>query len=202
MEQAIACCGSLVFIEEEQLTVHFTHSSVKQYLSSEAVDASLQHYHIELKDADANAGAVCVTYLNFGIFQKKIARTTAISENLSGVPSMVVKETLLRRGLANKIALRLLQRQGKPVSNLNRSLEEALGDSEAFRNQQIQGQYFFLSYAKRFWLEHTKYGIEPGLGKLWNLWRNLIDDADIQNTLTGVPWTHEDWMKRTPFFTQ
>ena len=72
MKKAVACCGNLVFIEEEQQTVHFTHGSVKQYLLSRAVQDSLSKYHIDLKKADEIAGAICVTYLNFPVFNRQI----------------------------------------------------------------------------------------------------------------------------------
>ncbi len=58
MKKAVACCGNLIFVDEEEHTVHFTHSSVKQYLLSDALDKSLQSYKIDLEEADADIGAV------------------------------------------------------------------------------------------------------------------------------------------------
>ena len=192
MNQAIASCGNLIFIEEEHQAVHFTHYSVKQYLLSEALSTSLRPYHIDLERADAEVGAVCVTYLNFGIFSRQVARTTGNSKSVAGIPSMVLKETLPHRTLGNKIALALLQRQHKSGNALSRPLEEASGDTEAFRKQRIQEQYSFLSYAREFWLEHKNPTTGISSQMLGRSWCNFID-ANLAGSSQSIPWTYEDW---------
>ena len=193
MSQAIACCGSLIFVEEEHQAVHFTHYSVKQYLLSEVIGASLRPYRIDLERSDAEVGAVCVTYLNFDIFSGQVARTTRNVQSITSIPSMVLKETLPHRTLGNKIALALLQRQHKSSNAVNRSLEEASGDTEAFRKQKIQDQYSFLLYAREFWIEHTKSATELNSRILGGLWSNLINDANLPGPSTSISWTYEDW---------
>ena len=192
MKDAIACCGNLIIVEEEQQAVHFTHYSVKQYLLSEAIGTSPRPYHIDLERSDAEVGAVCVTYLNFGIFDTQVARTTGKAQSINSIPSMVLKEALPHRTLGNKIALALLQRQHKPTNDVSRLLEEASGDTEAFRRQQIQEQYSFLSYAREYWLEHTKSATELSSQMLGRLRFNFIE-ANLPGPSTSIPWTHEDW---------
>ena len=193
MNQAIACCGSLVFVEEEHQAVHFTHYSVKQYLLSKVISASLRPYHMDLERCDAEVGAVCVTYLNFGVFSRQVARTTGKGQSISSIPSVVLKETLPHRTLGNKIALALLQRQRKCSNALSRPLEEASGDTEAFRRRQIQEQYSFLAYARAFWLEHTKSATELSSQMVPGSWRNLINDTNLPGPSTSISWTYEDW---------
>ena len=193
MNQAIASCGNLIFIEEEHQAVHYTHYSVKQYLLSEAISTSLRPYHIDLERADAEVGAVCVTYLDFGIFSRQVARTTGNGKSIASIPSTVLKETLPHRTLGNKIALALLQRQYKSGSAVSRPLEDTLGDTEAFRKQRMQEQYSFLSYAREFWLEHTKSATGLISQNPRRLWSNLINDANLPGPSTSVPWTYEDW---------
>lgn len=84
MKKAVACCGNLIFIDEEDQTVHFTHSSVKQYLLSDAVDDSLQAYKIDIEEADAEIGAVCVTYLNFSVFKGRRAKRDSVKTQIEG----------------------------------------------------------------------------------------------------------------------
>ena len=193
MKQAIACCGNLIFIEEEQQAVHFTHYSVKQYLLSEVIGTSLRPYRIDLERSDAEVGAVCVTYLNFGIFSKQVARTTGKGQSISSIPSAVLKETLPHRTLGNKVALALLQRQRKTSNALSRPLEEASGDREAFRRRQIQEQYSLLAYAREFWIEHTKSATGLSFYRPGRLWSNLINGANLPGPSTSVPWTYQDW---------
>ena len=193
MKQAIASCGNLIFVEEEQQAVHFTHSSVKQYLLSEAISTSLLPYHIDPERADAEVGTVCVTYLDFGIFSRQLARTTGNGPSITSIPSMVLKETLPHRTLGNKIALALLQRQHKSSSAVSRPLEEAFGDTEISRRQRIQEQYSLLSYAREFWLEHTKSATWLSSQSPPRSWSNLINDANLPGPTTSIPWTYEDW---------
>ena len=189
MHQAIACCGNLMFVEEEHQAVHFTHYSVKQYLLSDAIGIPLRPYHIDLDRSDPEVGVVCVTYLNFGIFSRQVAHTTGNGKSIASIPSMILKETLPHRTLGNKIALALLQRQHKSSNALSRPLEEASGDTEAFRRQRIQEQYSFLLYAREFWLEHTKFATGLSSQSPPILWSNVINDAN----LPSIGWTYEDW---------
>ena len=193
MSQAIECCGSLVFVEEEHQAVHFTHYSVKQYLLSKTIGASLRPYYMDLEKCNAEVGIVCVTYLNFGIFSRQVARPTGKGQSISSIPSVVLKETLPHRMLGNKIALALLQRQRKSSNALSRPLEEASGDTEAFRRRQIQEQYSLLSYAREFWIEHTKSATELNSPMMGGSWCNLIKDTNLPGPSKSIPWTYEDW---------
>ena len=192
MKQAIASCGNLIFVEEEQQAAHFTHSSVKQYLLSEAISTSLRTYHLDLERADAEVGAVCVTYLNFGIFSRQVARTTGNGQSITSIPSAVLKETLPHTTLGNKIALALLRRQHKSTTAVFRPLEEASGDTEASRRQKSQEYYSFWSYAREFWLEHKNPATELSSQMLGRSWYNFID-ANLEGSSPSIPWTYEDW---------
>ena len=196
MKKALACCGNLVFEEEEQQTVHFTHGSVKQYLLSRAVQESLSRYHVDLKKANKDAGAICVTYLNFSVFNRQMAHTTGKSISTTDITSTVVKNSLPLGKSANKIALSLLRRNDKSGKSVHRILEEAMGDTDVYRQHNILRQYSFRTYANQFWLEHTKEGIGPDSKKIWGLWCNLIEEAGSRDTLSSIPWTLEDLKKR------
>ena len=191
MSRAITCCGSLIFVEEEHQAVHFTHYSVKQYLLSKAIGA--RSYYMDLERCNAEVGTVCLTYLNFGIFSRQVARVTGKGQRMSNIPSVVLKETLPHRRIGNKIALTLLQRHRKSINALSRPLEEASGDTEAFRRRQIQEQYSLLSYAREFWIEHTKSATELSSQMVGVSWCNLINDKNLPGSSKSIPWTYEDW---------
>ncbi|KAL9629213.1 MAG: hypothetical protein Q9164_006976 [Protoblastenia rupestris] len=197
MNKAVAYCKNLIFVDEEHHTVHFTHSSVKQYLLSRAVEESLGHYFVNLERADADAGAVCVTYLNFPVFNKQVAETTRKNIHLTDVESTVIKNSLPSGKFASKIALRLLRQGDKSGKSVDCFLEEAKGETEAYRKQNVLMQFSFLPYAERFWLDHTKHGMNPDSKELRRLLQNLIEEAGWRNTLSGISWTVEDWEKRS-----
>lgn len=197
MKKAIACCGNLVFLDEEQQTIHFTHSSVKQYLSSNAINEHLGHYYVNLEKVDAEIGAICVTYLNFAIFKTQVARSTAISTNIGELPSAIVKNSLSTRTSGNKIALRILRRHNKSSRPVHCLLEEIFNDTGVHQKQNLSKQYPFRSYPNRFWLEHTRQRIDPN-SRLWRLWCNLVGGADWRNTLSDILWTSKDCEMHTP----
>lgn len=68
------CCGSVVAVDEAQLTVHFAHHSVKKYLLSEPTLSKMKKYHINMKEADLYMGDIIVTYLNLGGFYGQLAK--------------------------------------------------------------------------------------------------------------------------------
>ncbi|KAL8802033.1 MAG: hypothetical protein Q9200_006727 [Gallowayella weberi] len=197
IKKAVACCGNLIFIEEEQQTIHFTHSSVQQYLLSKPANKSLSRYHIDLEEADAYAGAICVTYLNLPVFNKQLMRTPKANLSTAAITSTVIKSILPVGNSANKIALRILRRRDQSNMSVQRVLEEAAGDNELTRQSAVLGQYSFYPYAQRFWLDHTKTGIAPNSGKFWRLWSNLLEDAHWRDTLSSQPWTFKDWKERS-----
>ncbi|KAG8525640.1 uncharacterized protein KY384_000400 [Bacidia gigantensis] len=196
MQKALACCGNLVFVDEEKQTIHFTHSSVRQYLLSDSIEASLKDYSIDVEKTESEAGAICVTYLNFPEFEKQIARPVRRSINPSNITSTVVRNSLSPGTTANKIALRFLREDTKSSKSVQRLFEEASGDTEQHRQQSLLRQFAFKSYAERFWLDHTKedFDLYP---KLLRLWYKLIQEAGWRDTLSGVPWTIDDWNNRT-----
>ena len=63
LKSLLDCCGSLLVVDEEDLTVHFAHRSVKQHLLSEPTDSDLRKYHINMEEADLYMGDIIVTYL-------------------------------------------------------------------------------------------------------------------------------------------
>ena len=197
MKRAIACCGNLLFVDEEQQMVHFTHSSVIQYLRSEIISNSLSRYFINLDQAAADAGAACVTYLNLPVFNKQLVRRPKVDFDTADITSTIVNNSLPAGKLANSIALRLLRRQDKSGKSVQRLLEETAGDDELSRRNAILEQHVFFPYAQKFWLEHTRHGIMPGSAKFRRLFNNLLEDSHWRGTLAGIPWTFEDWENRS-----
>ena len=198
MKRAIACCGNLLFVDEEQQTVHFTHNSVLQYLRSNLISKTLNQYFINLDQADADAGATCVTYLNLPAFNKQLVRRPKVDFNATAVTSTVVKTSLPAGKSANWLALRLLRRQDKSGKSVQRLLEETAGDDELSRRNAILEQHVFFPYARNFWLEHARHRIMSKSGKFSRLFNNLLDDSRWRGTLSGIPWTFEDWENRSP----
>ena len=199
MNKAIACCGHLIFIDEEVHTVHFTHSSVQQYLCSNIIlDSSSDHY-IDHEAANALVGAICITYLNFPMFRTQLARTheSEIQPSTNFQPpriaSTVARDSLPPTLDANRAALRILI--GRDKSSI--ATESATVDPGVHRRSEIQDEHLFFHYAQSFWLEHTAHGFRQDREKLQKLLLQLLNDAEHRNTLPNISWKFDDWSNRT-----
>ncbi|KAL8671467.1 MAG: hypothetical protein Q9168_004036 [Polycauliona sp. 1 TL-2023] len=188
MKKAVACCGNLIFVDEERETLHFTHSSVRLYLLSGPEKMSSKSHHVDLEKADADMGAICITYLNFPLFDRQLARARKTKDDTAAIPSAVITNSL--PASANKIALRVLRHRHHTGKSFQRLLEDATGD-QLNRRDAGSEQYPFFRYAQNYWLDHTKTGLRPDT-KLWKVWFNLLETADRRDILTNQPWTYED----------
>lgn len=172
MSRAMACCGSLIEIDEEESTIRFAHHSVKQYLLSAAKDPILVRYHFDLEEADTDSGEICVTYLSFEELTMHVTRGPISQQYASAYPHAVLKESIPEAGLASRIALKLLKTKRTPNYSFHRRVEESIGITEVQRLQQAQHQFAFLDYARTNWLSHTKTFTEHS--KTWQLWSDLV----------------------------
>ena len=194
IRKVIADCNHLVITDDEMETVHFTHSSVKQYMCSPPEELRGTPF-INLSDADAYAGAICITYLNFPEFERRITRSQKDSVGASALTTAVIGESLRIGSSSNRLALRLLHsRNGydMPLDQLFKPKEAPVGPFE----QQ------FLPYATQFWLHHTRQIGTSNSDRLRHLWTALLDVAETRELLSGVPWTLSDLQNGSPTVSQ
>ncbi|KIX99306.1 uncharacterized protein Z520_04882 [Fonsecaea multimorphosa CBS 102226] len=183
IRMAVNGCGSLLLIDEEDSAVRFSHHSVKQYIISSPRDASTRQFHVELSEADLSLGEICVTYLNFDVFNTTL---TKMSDRAALQPQDIttsVVERTLPQGAVSKIALKLLKKKGARDFNLEARIREMVPQ------ERRQADYAFLSYAKTFWLFHTrKFG--RGRQVTYKLWLGLVSNSV---KVVTFPWDPESW---------
>ncbi|OAP57751.1 hypothetical protein AYL99_08489 [Fonsecaea erecta] len=175
---AVNGCGSLLLIDEEDSAVRFTHHSVKQYLLSDPQDASTRHFHVEGPEADLSIGEICVTYLNYNVFNSTLVKMSnrAILQPQDITASII--ERTLPQAAGSKLALKLLKR------NAVRDFDVKARIREMAPQEQRQQDYPFLPYAKTFWLFHTR-KFETGRQATYKLWlRLLLNSVKI----VKLPW--------------
>lgn len=184
-------CGSLVAIDEEHLTVHFAHHSVKQHLLSEPLCLEMRKYHINIREADLYLGDVTVIYLNMGIFDRQLAKaesTTLLQPR--NYPSAILGGSLPQSNIANRLAVRLLKNRESPRLDIHSQLKIAAGIVDR-SGDQLQLAHPFLQYAQDYWLFHTRafrLTRVPG----YHLWRCLIDEN--AKKIVDLPWAPENWL--------
>jgi hypothetical protein len=67
----LACCGCLLVVDEEELTVRFVHHSVKQFLLSNLQD--LVNIAFTIESAQWTMADIIVTYLSYGVFGTELS---------------------------------------------------------------------------------------------------------------------------------
>ena len=186
MTHALSCCGCLILVDEEQNTVHFTHHSVQHYLLEEPEDVTLADYHVDIMNADKHAGEACVAYLNFGVFDRRLAKARTQGTKIADIPTAIAHHMMPKNKLATKLAaLRLLKTPRTDKKTINGVVQRQL-EGAAYQSPQ---HYYFLAYARKWWIWHTK-GLEYKNKRMWNMWCRLFTDET--GTVEKI-WDPQDW---------
>lgn len=144
---ALACCGSLVIIDEETLSVKLIHHSVKQFLLSGPGGEAGQTFTI--KDANKTMTGVVITYLNYGDFETQLSKRVIPQVQHGAIPTKVVSSVLDSSSI-QKLALRLLKSQ-EPSSI---DVSKVLAKEGQYSKMQPTSHFYFLLYARLYWAEH------------------------------------------------
>lgn len=142
----LSTCGSLITVDEENLTVRFLHHSVKQFLLEDFDHENKPR--LTLKDADRTMGETIITYLNYNMFETALS-TTAVPEMMAqDLPSGIVESTLRHSTHVRTAALKMLKRR----QSYRHDLRDTLLRTRKVSRQ--KGQFKFHAYAEAFWLCH------------------------------------------------
>lgn len=187
MLKSLDCCGSLLVVDEEHLTVHFAHHCVRQHLFSKPAGAGtdLEGYHLDADQADLYLGKISVTYLSFEILSTQLTKSaTTIQPQKINLSSVILGSSLPpRANITSRLALKFLKSRGDSRVDIRHQLEEAAGLAAASKDEPHQ-DYSFLSYARDFWLYHTK-SLDQNARKTHRLWIRLVSG---QLTTVQLPW--------------
>lgn len=184
----LECCGSLLVVDEEFSTIHFAHSSVKEYLKSEPTTSDIVEYHIDLAKADSDLGRLCVTYLNLDVFHGQLTKSNGQSRSYAvNVPVTVVQSTLSKHESIKKVALAMLKgrRMLKNDSSLDFQKNSGIIHTE---DPKLKNNFFFLSYCQKNWLHHTKYIHHLRNDQAYKLWERLVNESVAT---VELPWGPE-----------
>ena len=174
----LACCGSLVIVDEEELTVRLVHHSVKQFILTEfntstSIGFTTAEAHRTMRD-------IIITYLNYGVFERQLS-TTVVPQIMTGsAPSKIIRSTLHSSGSVRNIALKLLKSKRAPNYDIGQTLAEA---SKLFNSRPVD-EFHFYSYAKSYWQQHILCALElePAINNLLlRLLKKRIMDTSVRD---------------------
>jgi ankyrin repeat protein len=137
----LACCGCLITLDEEELTVRLVHSSFKQFLLDEPD-------YVNLESAHERMTGIIITYLSYDMFGTQLS-TTVIPEIKAGsVPATIAKTALPSSGNTRNLALRLLRSKCETEFDIGKTL------AQATPSRHISNQSHLRSYAQLYWCPH------------------------------------------------
>ncbi|KAK0640719.1 hypothetical protein B0T16DRAFT_201580 [Cercophora newfieldiana] len=178
----LACCGGLVVVDEQDLTIHLVHPSVRQFLLGNMSGSSPSDWRFSLEDAHREMTGVMVTYIHS--FESRgtvtLHQDAAPAASLLPNPEAVIKST--KMAVPNGSSKTVIQ----IVSKLSRLKQGSKNRSPAAvdvskvaedlsrRPPGTEDEFTFLPYAKEYWLLHS-ITITPQDIKVYALWEALTE---------------------------
>ncbi|KAK8014806.1 hypothetical protein PG990_008102 [Apiospora arundinis] len=163
---------NLIQVDEDNDTVQFAHSAVKDYLvdiSSDS-DSTLADFHIDLEISDHQLGEICVTYLNFDNFKASVAfQPKPMTMSPMQIIPTVIKPALGVRTMFSDLNII----PGGETVDLRRRLSSFLSAQSPSAEDTWKVSHPFLDYASTSWITHTK-NFHQETSKTWKIWESLL----------------------------
>ncbi|CAI7598931.1 unnamed protein product [Penicillium glandicola] len=191
------CCG-LIFVDEEDSTVHYVHHSVKQHLFN--IDHSLSE-KFDMKKLDQHLGLLCMTYLDLNTFKHQISKVAKGSSTPINPLQLGITPIYRSRNDTSRMAMKLLTHrqhlQHLSPGELERKSRKLFDDLEPSHvDIELQNRNFqFLDYARSCWVYHAT-DLDPELDhQMWKLFSRCVDGDLI---LAHRPWesTYQTYGKK------
>ncbi|KAH7211305.1 hypothetical protein BKA60DRAFT_436995, partial [Fusarium oxysporum] len=181
-------CESLVYVEEADNTVHFSHHSIREYLLTPN-SGKFCNLHIEAASCNQLAGEACITYLNLDNFQTALVQNQSqngLKLDVGEIAGQTVQDTV-RGSLGTRV--------GRFVRNVVKSQQHTGGSI----NQSVVPNLFprrianfvFLKYASQNWFMHAVRLDSKADATTWRNLGQLIKNPPPQAKFQ--PWTDDSW---------
>ncbi|KAI9760034.1 MAG: hypothetical protein M1840_002750, partial [Geoglossum simile] len=144
----LTCCGSLLIVDEEELTVRLVHHSVKQFLLSGFKDSN--NIAFTIGSAKRKMADIITTYLSYGVFGTQLSTMVVPQIRAGSAPSRIIHSTLESSSSVRNLTLKLLKSRKQPNFDIGQTLAET---SKLFNSRPVD-EFHFFSYAKSYWLQH------------------------------------------------
>jgi ankyrin repeat protein len=184
---ALACCGCVLMVDEEELTVRVIHHSVKQYMLNGL--GGVNHTSFSFGQAQRTFADIVVTYLSYGVFGTEISRVVARPILAQSAPSKIMQATIGSSRSTRHHAMKLLRSRRQPAFDMSRAVAEA---RSSFRSK-LENTFWFYAYANTYWQDHITYisGHNDAIFRLSSkLIRNRASDSKDMN---NDDWARFQW---------
>jgi ankyrin repeat protein len=148
---ALACCGCLLTVDEEESTVRVVHHSAKQYILY-GLDKS-KHTSFSIDDAQRALADIVVTYLAYGVFETQLSRVNNRPIIPQSAPSSILQSAMGSSITARNLAMKILAGRKRPTFDLSKTIAEVCSSSSC----QPEDSFKFYAYVKEYWQKHVFY---------------------------------------------
>ena len=196
-------CGNLVVLDDDG-TTRFAHHTVQQFLTGLPLEKSTPDFHFKSRDADIEAGEVCMTYLSFSDFETQVTipeshiiqQTRQLPSPTAIISSLVPDYGIWNvRSNVSKFWRYLLPRK---VRQRSLSLEIDISPFVELKRRpepDMSKRYQFLTYAVENWLYHTSEITESDTS--WSKFKYLATDKPSSFDIR--PWGNPSVSSRLPY---
>jgi ankyrin repeat protein len=152
---ALACCGCLLIVDEEESTVRFVHHSVKQFVLNGFTNSNNISFTAET--SRRTMADIILTYLNYGVFGTELSTTRVPQLMIPSPQSSIIRATMGSSSTIQDLALKMLKSRKRPDFDISKTLAEARKPFQSI----LSKEFCFYTYAKLYWLKHTVCLSEP-----------------------------------------
>ncbi|MCJ1349212.1 hypothetical protein MMC31_007448, partial [Peltigera leucophlebia] len=194
MSLIVSCCENLIVLDEQDKTVQFTHQTVKMFLLDGFRDRANANFHFKQREIDHYVGEICVTYLNFNDFKRKLIRKGPPLPTPEAIleASLSVGPSSTSKSVWKKVARVREYRRGYNPEPMHMFTGMVLHNNfGAVRG--LQTEHPFVSYAAEYWLHHCA-DFKRTKTQTWHLWEELLVSKDEP---AAIPWEYTEWSQRT-----
>lgn len=160
--------------EEEPRTIRVAHSTIRDFLRTESLPASLGGFQFEPEVMDHHLGEICMTYLDLSDFKTEVG-TRREKELDSFLPLPIARTALGSQSVAAqimKLSAKLAALRGQPT--------QAAFDFDishlSSTPQPRHNKHAFLKYAQTHWFTHTTCFTKTRSAQ-WALFRQILSEG-------------------------
>lgn len=175
----LSCCGSLITVDEEELTVRLVHHSVKQFLLSGFKDLTNAAFTID--GAMKKMADIIVTYMSYGVFETRVSTMGIPQIRARSVPSRIIHSTRDSSSHLQRLALKLLKCRTRPDFDIGKLLAE----TSNMYNPSLVDDFHFYAYATSHWPKHV-FRISEGEPAVYNLLVRLLTGDSLDKDTTDA----------------
>lgn len=175
----LGSCANLITMDPTNYSIHFAHSSVKQYL--EKYSRHLHGYPLSRIEGDLQCGEFCIAYLSFSDFFLQLDRTRNMTASVR-LPGTVL---MAQKAIGFAFNKRLLGTNGGQENSATISFNIIPPSSEPDGTKPDGTKYRFLDYAIENWALHTRH-ITTG-SPVWDKYERLA-------TTFSEKWNFHSWI--------